>query len=187
MDPAYTGLVLKRFFKEWVLLTFLPVYLVLTFVLTFGTVSGDSMLPTLHNGERVLVLKYPRWLAAWHLSKAFPAYDQMLIVKVPEGSEYALEKGWFGIEHRPYMVKRLIGKPGDTIEIREGDVYRNGKKLPEPYIKEARGADSMEAITLQDNQYFVLGDNRSTGSSVDSRFFGPVLFQDLAGPVLWHF
>ncbi|MFC5598229.1 signal peptidase I [Deinococcus cellulosilyticus] len=175
---------LKRFLKEWVLLTFLPLYLLLTFVVTFGTVSGDSMAPTLHEGERVLVLKYARWFSAWGLSRSFPQYGQLLVLKAPEGSEYSIEKGWFGIEYRPYMVKRLIGKPGDRIELREGEVYLNGEKIPEPYIKTARGADSMPEVTLKSDEYFVLGDNRSTGSSVDSRYYGPVKFRDLAGPVV---
>lgn len=184
MHPAYTVLVLKRFLKEWVLLTFLPLYLILTFGVTFGSVSGDSMAPTLHDGERVLVLKYARWLTTWGLNRAFPEYGQLLVLKAPEGSEYSVEKGLFGLEYRPYMVKRLIGKPGDTIEIRDGDVFLNHKKLPEPYIHSARGADSMPEVTLRADEYFVLGDNRSTGSSVDSRYYGPVKFRDLAGPVV---
>ncbi|WP_229684623.1 signal peptidase I [Deinococcus roseus] len=175
---------LKRFLKEWVLLTFLPLYLILTFVLTFGTVSGESMEPTLYDGERLLVLKYPRWLTVWGILRSFPQHGQLLVLKAPADSEYAIEKGWFGLEHRPYMVKRLIGKPGDTLEIREGEVWLNGKKLPEPYASEARGADSLPEIKLKEDEYFVLGDNRATGSSVDSRYYGPVKFSDLAGPVV---
>lgn len=68
----------------------------------------------------------------------------------------------------PYIVKRVIALPGDTLEIRDGYVYLNGSDSPleEQYVS-SRSSDSMECVTVPENCYFVLGDNRCR--SVDSR------------------
>lgn len=67
------------------------------------------------------------------------------------------------------IVKRLIGMPGETIEIKNGSVYVNGSALEEPYVINA-ATYSFSLITLQDDQYFALGDNRN--NSADSHVLG---------------
>jgi signal peptidase I len=76
------------------------------------------------------------------------------------------------------LVKRIIGVPGDRLEIREGTVIVNGRALIEPYVNGPwRG--SMAPITLEQDHYFVMGDNRN--NSLDSRAFGPVDEDDIVG------
>jgi len=83
-------------------------------------------------------------------------------------------------------VQRIVGLPGETIEIRERVVFINGRKLDEPYVNfvrptsasEAPG-DSMPPLLLPDDAYFILGDNRD--NSNDSRFSGSIKRQDLRG------
>lgn len=65
------------------------------------------------------------------------------------------------------IIKRVIALPGDTISIKSGTVYVNGKPLTEPYIDGK--ADNMKEVKVEDNKIFVMGDNRTPGESFDSR------------------
>ncbi len=65
------------------------------------------------------------------------------------------------------LIKRIIGLPGDTVEIMDGEVYLNGEMLTEDYIKEPGLSGEMEAVTVPEGQLFVMGDNRRV--SLDSR------------------
>ena len=65
------------------------------------------------------------------------------------------------------LIKRIIGLPGDTLEIKEGDVYINGELLQEEYVAEQGLSGEMEAVTVPEGRLFVMGDNR--GVSLDSR------------------
>ncbi|HHY43659.1 MAG TPA: signal peptidase I [Coprothermobacter sp.] len=82
-------------------------------------------------------------------------------------------------------VKRVIGLPGETISINDGEVYINGQKLEEPWLPSDGGFSSsgeLSEIKLGENQYFVLGDNRF--ASRDSRSFGPVTKQEIKAKVV---
>ena len=84
-----------------------------------------------------------------------------------------------------FFIKRLIGFPGETVEIRSGKVYiKNGDgefELNEPYI--VYGKDENFSITLKDDEYFVMGDNRA--GSFDSRIWGPLPRKYIVGhPIL---
>ncbi|UUZ97758.1 signal peptidase I [Paenibacillus sp. P25] len=78
-----------------------------------------------------------------------------------------------GHENERY-IKRLIGLPGDTIEIKDGALYRNGQKVDEPYVKEPMNY-TYGPVTVPANQYFFLGDNRN--ESLDSHMW-PTPFVD---------
>ena len=121
------------------------------------TVSGASMYPTLHNGDRMV------------LSKVGDVHRfDVVILKVPdENVEY---------------IKRVIGMPGDTVEMKSGVLYINGKKVDQPFINTEALAKqtvfiddfTLESLTgeskVPEGKYFVLGDNR--GVSKDSRMIG---------------
>jgi signal peptidase I len=79
------------------------------------------------------------------------------------------------------FVKRLIGLPGDTVEIRGDQLYLNGEPLPEPYLFGGEVGDEFGPITVPEGQYFMMGDNRL--QSCDSREWGAVPRDNLIGPV----
>ena len=85
-------------------------------------------------------------------------------------------------ENRVYYVKRVIGKPGDVLEISSGELYRNGEKLEEPYIKETMNAFSQGKWEVPDGHVFVMGDNRN--HSDDSRSIGAVPLNHVLGKKL---
>lgn len=82
------------------------------------------------------------------------------------------------------LIKRIIGLPGDEIEIIDGYVYRNGEKLDEPYIKEEGISGTMEKVVVPEKSFFAMGDNR--GVSRDSRdpAVGFVKEETLVGKVI---
>lgn len=175
----------RRFWREWVLGAALPVWLVITFGFTFARVDGDSMNPTLHGGDVALLLKYPRWLRAWGLWHGYPRRGDIVVFRAPASSEYAFQPGPLGLRTRPYNIKRVIGIPGDTVEVKGGRVRVNGVPIAEPYTAVSTDRDEV-AVRLGPDQIYVLGDNRLVGESVDSRYYGAVSLSDVAGPANWH-
>ena len=142
--------------------------LVLVCVFLRTTVVGQSMVPTLNDGDRYLLLRTHRnpWI---HVHAG-----DIVVADHDDG----------------YIVKRVIAVPGDTLEIRSGTVYRNGSILPEPYINEPMDDQDLGPMTLGDDQYFLMGDNRNR--SADSRIFGAFSYRSITGvlypeaqPFLW--
>jgi signal peptidase I len=117
-----------------------------------------SMQPNLHDGEYVIVDK---------VSYAF---------RQPERGEIIVLKNTH--PGAPDLIKRIIGLPGETIEVRGNSTYINGQPLTEPYINPPMGPEQTP-LTLQADQYFVMGDNRS--NSDDSRHFGARPAGDIVG------
>lgn len=133
-------------------------FLVRAFLFEIIMVDGPSMQPTLHTDERLAVEKVSRYAG-------LPNHGDIIIVHYPDGT------------NRNY-VKRAIGLPGDTIEIKDSVVYRNGESLREDYISEEPYAD-MEATIVPENSVFVMGDNRA--NSMDSRIVGPITHDQIVG------
>ncbi len=143
----------RKEIMEWVksiLVALVIVAIVRTFLFTMIRVDGESMMETLQDGDR---------LAATIIDGKLFGYDRgdVVILTYP------------GADH--YCVKRIIGLPGETIEIKSGDVYIGGELLEEPYITH-KSRDSMDAYQIPEGAYFVMGDNRVV--SLDSRAVGPV-------------
>lgn len=127
-----------------------------TFIFNTTMVIGQSMEPTLHQNERMICLVFPKYFTD-------PERGDIVIIDAPDGS---------GKEY----VKRIIATPGDEVRIQAGDVYVNGILVEEPYIHEGVETEiyNESEWTLGADEFFVMGDNRHRGMSVDSRYFGPV-------------
>lgn len=147
-------------------------------------VEGFSMDPSLKDGEYILVNK----LAYAHFDVGI--FDFLPFVDAGENSEKYLfggpGRGDVVVFEAPIapstdFIKRIIGKPGDTVEVKDGIVYLNDRPLEEDY---ARGPTNCVGrwcgpITLGEGEYYVLGDNR--GGSSDSRLWGTVPGDDIIG------
>lgn len=121
------------------------------FVFELVTVDGESMEPTLHSYQNLFVEKVSRY--SGNIERG-----QIIIVNYPG------EDGVF--------VKRVVGLPGDTLEVRDGSLYVNGERREEPYILDQEMDYEMEKTTVPADSYFVLGDNRN--DSLDSHLIGSI-------------
>lgn len=152
-------------FIIYIALILLCVFWVPEHVIQRTVVKGESMEETLHEGESLLVNK----LSFYEPSR----YN--IIVFYPQGEEVD-----------EYYVKRIYGLPGETIQITGNDIYINGEKIEDNYAKNAMDDSGIaeEPLTLADDEYFVLGDNREV--SLDSRDpdVGPVKEKNIAGHVV---
>jgi len=149
-------------------------------------VEGSSMHPTLEGGEYLLVNKLVYFPIDTHrLSRVIPFWkvDQSadgFAARAPERGEVIVFK--YPRDETKDFVKRVIGLPGEQVEIRQGEVYIDGGLLEEPYITR-KDNFSMDPMLLGEKEYFVLGDNRCTGCSNDSRHWGPVPEKNVLGKV----
>jgi signal peptidase I len=188
----------KRVFRELLLETLLPAWLIVTFLLIPVGVRGQSMYPTLESGDFLLVAKLERWLAVWGLKPNYLHRGDVIVLKPPVENEYSFEpisrlfeslpvlesvssrlpEDW---KFRPYFVKRIIGMAGDTVEVKDGVVYLNSQKTREFYINTPAAVEDSGPTFIKPGTVFVMGDNRLRGSSLDSRVFGLVHLQDIAG------
>ena len=142
------------------------VWLVITFVGQRTEVEGASMENTLHNGDNLIVDK---------LSYRFHDPERFDIIVFP-----------FQYQDNTYYIKRIIGLPGETVQIMEdGSIYINGEKLVESYGREVirpetigRAADPIE---LGEDEYFVMGDNRNNSSDSRTDIVGNIKREDIIG------
>jgi signal peptidase I len=144
---------------EWVAIVVgaLVVALVVkTFLIQAFFIPSLSMYSTLDKGDRVLVNKLSYHVHDIHHS------DIVVFERPPKVADSAIKD----------LIKRVIGLPGDTVESRDGIVYRNGKALNETYLDKGTTTDNLQRQVIPPGQIFVMGDNR--GNSQDSRFFGPI-------------
>ena len=150
------------------ILTIIFTILILTFVVSFAVTKGDSMNDTLKNNDLLLLEKVTNTLTL--------DYDRFDIVVIKSGDS-----------NEPYYIKRVIGLPGETVRIENDLIYINGKVVEENYGKEPIQDPGIAAseITLGDNEYFVMGDNRN--NSYDRRFFGPVKQENIIGTMIINF
>ena len=160
----------KKIIKEiviWLLLIVLTItasYFITTNVFVKTAVAGVSMEPTLMEGQVVIVNKIEYYLKS-------PKRNDVIVYKQSNR------------EHSYYEIKRVIGLPGETVKIKNGIIYINDEVLKEKIKTETieNAGLAEEGIKLDDNEYFVLGDNRN--DSEDSRFasVGNVLKNEILG------
>ncbi|AMA72283.1 MULTISPECIES: signal peptidase I [Aneurinibacillus] len=161
---------MRKLIKEWVPVIVLAIVLSLTIRTYIGeavVVPSGSMLPTIHINDRLAVDKLirPEDLQRGDIVVFYPPVPEK------EGERF---------------IKRLIGIGGDTIEIKNGALYRNGQKVDEPYIKEPMNYE-FGPVTVPPGKFFFLGDNRN--ESYDSHLW-PTPFVDadaIEGTVRFRF
>src|SRR5438046_10743791 len=123
-------------------------------------VEGTSMAPLLSDQERIFINKF--------VYRFEPIQRGDVVVF------------WYPLDHSKSFIKRVVGLPGETVEIRQGVLYVNGKVIPEPYVPPQYEDNSDFApLPVPKDHFFVLGDHRI--SSNDSRVFGPVPSQFIYG------
>jgi signal peptidase I len=146
--------------------------LVVVFIVQPVKVEGTSMLPRLHDGERIFVNK-------------LIYYDEYRWAPKVERGDIVVF--WFPDDPSKSYIKRVVGLPGDTVEVREGNVLINGTILEEKYLdpKENVSTRSQAPVYVKPNYYFVMGDNRDNSS--DSRVWGLVPKKYIYGKALLRY
>ena len=151
-----------RFLRE-VLETVLPALLIALLINVFvgqaTRVEGQSMEPSLHTDQRLVVEK---------VSYRFhgPQRFDVVVLRLPSQGEELL-------------IKRVIGLPGETVEFKNGRVYINGEQLDEPFTVDETRPGRNGTVTVPPLHVYVLGDNRDRSN--DSRSFGPVPIDNVVG------
>ncbi|MDR1915983.1 MAG: signal peptidase I [Synergistaceae bacterium] len=151
---------------ETVLYAFILALLIRTFLIQAFWIPSGSMIPALEPGDRVMVIKF--W---YHLPKIEPKRGQIVVFKYP-------------MDPKRDFVKRLIGMPGETVEIKGGRVFINNREIAEPYVQ-YQDNFTMPPEVIPANNYFCLGDNRA--NSQDSRFWGYVPANFMRGPAVFRY
>jgi signal peptidase I len=146
---------------ETILIALVLAFLVRTFVVESFMVDGRSMQPTLQHHERLFVNKLVYRIGS-------PDRGDIIVFRYPKDPSRD-------------FIKRVIGLPGDEVEIRRGVLYINGEAYAEPYILEDDPRGYL-ATEIPEGEYFVMGDNRR--NSEDSRFFGTVPIANIKGKAL---
>jgi signal peptidase I len=148
-------------------------------------IPSRSMEPTLEVGDRVVVNRL-----AYRIGE--PAHGDVVVFLRPVGTGEAPPGGplsWVrravaqGLGGTPPgsedLIKRVVGLPGDTIEGRDGQLFRNGRRVAEPYLGGSRVTSDFELVKVKRDHFWVMGDNRE--DSADSRVFGQVHRSTLVG------
>lgn len=151
-----------RFARE-LLETILPALLIALLINVFvgqaTRVEGQSMEPSLHSEQRLVVEKL-----SYHFHG--PQRFDIVVIKLPSHGEELL-------------IKRVIGLPGETVEIRDGMVYVNGNLLEEPFTDDSTYPGRDSKVIVPPLHIYVMGDNRDRSN--DSRSFGPVPIDHVIG------
>jgi signal peptidase I len=161
-----------KLFRDIILV--LSVFILLgVFVAQPVVVEGTSMLSEIHDGERLIV-------------------NKLVYYKIQSFSWGHLERGdivvfWYPKNPEKSYVKRVIGLPGETVEMRNGVVYINGEEMHEDYLdaEHNQALMSFSPQKVEEHYYFVMGDNRDNSS--DSRYWGAVPEKYIYGKVFFRY
>ena len=162
------------------------------FVFQPREIFGSSMEPTLQNGNIGIISKIS------HTFNLSPVYKDIVVIDsrvthlhsinddLMDSLKYNIISSLiFKQKDRTYWIKRVIGLPGDTIEIKSDKLYKNGKLLDEPYINEPMENNSDLKVVVPARHIFVMGDNRN--NSEDSRVIGCVPYENIIGKLKFKF
>ncbi len=132
-------------------------------------VIGDSMEPALVSGQKVLVDRIR--------FRLFSPEHGDLVVFLPNGNT-----------NSHYYIKRIVGVPGETIQIRDGQLYVNGNVVEDDSYDKMEDAGIADAeLTLEKDEYFVLGDNRNSSEDSRSANIGPVKLSNMEGRAWYRY
>ena len=142
-------------------------FLITHFIVASTVVEGSSMEDSLHSGDRLFVFK--QGITAEGLHRG-----DIVVFHAPD-------------ENRDY-IKRVVALPDEYVQIEDGMVYINGKRLEESYINTSFTHAAKNASWLVGkDQLFVLGDNRQEGASRDSRYFGTISVKSIVGRAVFRY
>src|SRR5579864_6573530 len=134
-----------RYWLRDLILAVLLSFIVIVFLYQPVQVEGTSMMPHLSNHERIFINKF--------LYRFEPIQRGDIVVF------------WYPLDPTKSYIKRVVGLPGESVSIREGRVYVNGRMLPEPYIPPAYlDHQSYPVANIEPDHYFVLGDHRESSN-----------------------
>src|ERR1700752_1712361 len=140
--------------------------LIIVFLYQPVTVEGTSMAPLLSDQERIFINKFVYRFEDIHRG------DVVVF--------------WYPLDRSKSFIKRVIGLPGKTVDIRHGLLYVNGELIPEPYVPpQYTDVTDFGPVKVPKDSYFVMGDHRI--SSNDSRVFGPVSSQFIYGRAVFAY
>ncbi|MCX7884178.1 MAG: signal peptidase I [Caloramator sp.] len=174
-------------------IAFVVALLINIFIFQPTLVQGQSMEPTLHNEDKVLISKL---LSTFDIE---PSYGDIVIIDSRVGRprtikddiadifKYNMVTALFSKKPQDeiFWIKRVIGKPGDVLEFKNGKVIRNGSVLEETYINETMRYSTDKKVVVPEGHVFVMGDNRNHSS--DSRVIGSVPFDHIVGKYVFKF
>ena len=160
--------------KEWahsIVVALLLTLVIRTFVVQAFKIPSGSMRPTLLEGDKLFVNKF---IYRFHL----PERGDILVFKYPD-------------DPKKDFIKRLVATGGETVEIRDGKIYVDGKPLDDPkgfgkfyYYNHDPFGGPNEKVKVPENSFYVLGDN--SANSTDSRFWGFVPRKNLVGKAMFR-
>ena len=168
-DAASSANTLRKEIRVWTrdLLVAIGLALVIiVFLYQPVKVEGTSMAPLLSDQERIFINKF--------VYRFEPIQRGDVVVF------------WYPLDHTKSFIKRVVGLPGEVVEIRQGVLYVNGKVIPEPYVPpQYEDSSDFPPQRVPKDSFFVLGDHRI--SSNDSRVFGPVSSQYIYGRAVFAY
>ena len=177
-------LFLLREFAEVIVFVLVFLILIKTFLGELRLIPSESMVPGLQVEDRLVIERLTHWVRPYQRGDVLVFYPPMTELPKDPWSVFLRLTGFSGLIYKKEdnvdvaYIKRLIGLPGDTVDVRPNDgVFINGKKLDEPYVNEI--ADSCtqmrptilcKPIKVPVGKYYMMGDNRNM--SLDSRYWG---------------
>jgi signal peptidase I len=149
-DSIETKTSALREIAESVVIAVVLAVIIRMFIIEPFYIPSGSMEPTLMINDRIIVSKVSYYLGD-------PEFGDIVVFKYPKDTSRN-------------FVKRLIGEPGDTVELKDSKLYINGKVVPESFLPAGLRYENFGPIEVPNGQYFMLGDNRN--NSEDSRYWG---------------
>ena len=148
--------------------------LIIYFIVQPVRVEGQSMMPKLHDQDRIFINKFTYGLREWIGEKEPIKRGDIVVLLFPEDPSKS-------------YIKRVVGLPGEEVNVENGKLYINGAQINEPYLdSEYLSSDSMPtSVHVKEHHYFVMGDNRRNSS--DSRYWGLVPEKYIYGKAIFRY